>query len=98
MRKLILGIVLITSLLALAPPAQAMPTYGQRFTATHGYIVWAKNDRYFTIRTRCHWTAGGYRWTTNWVLYPGAFKWTTSDAGNWGDRRPRNLGCNYVRI
>jgi len=23
--------------------------------------------------------------------------WTTSDAGAWGDARPRNLDCNYRR-
>jgi hypothetical protein len=99
MRKLLATVVLaLTLTLGFAAPAQAAPQYGYRFTARHGWIVWADNDRFFSIRTRCHWIAGGYRWTTNWVLAPGGFKWTTSDAGSWGDHRPRRLGCSFVRL
>jgi hypothetical protein len=98
MKKLLIGIVLITSLLVLAPPAQATPRYGYRYTAAHGYIVWNRNDYQGPVRARCSWYAQGTRWTTNWFLSSGEYKWTTSDAGNWGNRRPRNLRCNYVRL
>jgi hypothetical protein len=75
----------------------ATPMYGSRFTARHGWIVWADNGLRYPIRTRCHWTAGGYRWSTNWIIYPLGYKWTTSDAGSWGNRRPQGLSCSYVR-
>ena len=98
MRKFLIGIVLITSLFVLVPPAQAVPRYGQRYTAAHGYIVWNRNDYQGAIRARCSWYAGNRRWTTNWVLSSGEFEWTTSDAGNFGNNRPRNLDCNYIRL
>jgi hypothetical protein len=98
MKKLLVTVALaLTMALGSAAPAQAVPEYGRLYTDAHGWIVWANNDRYFPIRTRCHWTAGGYRWTTNWRIAPHGFKWTTSDAGSWGNRIPRNLSCSFVR-
>jgi len=98
MKKLIVGIVTITSLLVLAPSAQAVPHYGYRYTVSHGYIVWNRNDYLGPVRAKCHWYAGGQGWHTNWVLSNGEFVWTTSDAGNWGNARPHNLDCNYIRL
>ena len=98
MKKLIVWAVLLTSLFVLAPPAQATPRYGYRYTASHGYIVWNRNDYRGPVRARCSWYTSGGRWTTNWILSNGEYEWTTSDAGNWGNRRPRNLDCNYVRL
>lgn len=97
MKKLIVWGALIVSLFVLAPPAQAVPRYGYRYTASHGYIVWNRNDYQGPVRARCHWNAGGY-WHTNWLLSNGEFEWTTSDAGNWGNVRPRNLTCTYIRL
>jgi hypothetical protein len=77
--------------------ANAAPQYGYRFTLTHGYIVWVTNDRYFPIQSTCHWWAGGNRWHFSHLIPAGAYRWTTSDAGSWGDNRPRNLSCSYVR-
>jgi hypothetical protein len=99
MRRLMLVLAVAALLLVgLVPSASAAPAFGSRWTARHGWIVWADNDRAYPIRTRCSWFAGGSRWTTNWRLaaYVG-YSWTTSDAGNWGNRRPRNLHCSYRR-
>ena len=99
MKKALIALALgLTLLIGSAAPAQATPRYGQRWTTRNGYIVWNRNDWQGPVRARCSWTAGGYRWTTNWILSNGEYEWTTSDAGNWGDRRPRNLRCNYVRL
>jgi hypothetical protein len=97
MKKVLVGLILALTL-GTAVPAQAVPRYGYRFTASHGYIVWNRNDYQGPVRARCHWNAGGSRWTTNWILSNGEFEWTTSDAGNWGNARPRNLACSYVRL
>jgi hypothetical protein len=97
MRKFLIGIVLITSLLALAPSTQAAPRYGYRWTAAHGYIVEVRGDAR-PSRYRCTWTAGGDRWVFAHYLPAYGYQWTTSDAGNWGNARPRNLDCNYVRL
>ena len=98
MKRLLVSFAIIASLVfGQAGPAVAAPNYGYRFTARHGWIVWADNDRIFPIRTRCHWFAGSY-WHTRWLLMPNDYAWTTSDAGSWGDRRPRGLSCSYVRV
>jgi hypothetical protein len=94
----LLGLLLVAVLFIVRPgTAQAAPEYGYRWTSNHGWIVWADNDRYFPIRTRCHWYANGSRWTTNWYIRPFKTVWTTSDEGNWGNRRPQNLRCSFVR-
>jgi hypothetical protein len=93
----LLGLLLIALLFVVHPGrADASPQYGSRWTASHGWIVWANNDRPFTIHTKCHWYAGGY-WHTSWYIHPYKTLWTTSDAGSWGNRRPQNLRCSYVR-
>lgn len=94
-----MGVILVLSLtFGLAPGvAQASPQYGYRWTARHGWIVWLDNDRYFAIRSTCHWYAGGTRWHFSHLIAPFAYRWTTSDAGSWGNNRPRNLSCSYVR-
>lgn len=96
--KRLLVIFAVTAALVLgqAGTAVAVPRYGSRFTAAHGWIVWANNDRFYPIRTRCHWRAGAY-WHTSWRIRPGGYAWTTSDAGSWGDNRPIGLRCSYVR-
>jgi hypothetical protein len=71
-------------------------TYDSRRTSRHGWIVEAHNYSYYhAIRTSCHWYASGSYWHVSWRLLPRAYKWTTSDAGSWGNRAPRNLSCTY---
>ena len=96
--KKTLAVLVIALTLGVGLPAEATPRYGYRYTASHGYIVWNRNDYQGPVRARCSWYASGSRWTTNWLLSSGEYEWTTSDAGNWGNRRPRNLHCNYVRL
>jgi hypothetical protein len=74
----------------------AGPAFGSRWTYRHGWIVWADNDRPYTIHTRCRWYAGGNYWHTSWWIRPYHKVWTTSDAGSWGNSRPRNLRCSYT--
>lgn len=93
----LLGLLLVAVLFLVRPGgASASPQYGYRWTAAHGWVVWADNDRYYTIRTKCHWYAGGY-WHSSWYIRPFRTVWTTSDAGSWGNRKPQNLRCSYVR-
>lgn len=98
MKKLLLVVGLVAILLfGVIAPAQASPMYGQRWTARNGWIVWADNDRYFPIRTNCHWWTGGTRWHISWRINPGGYRWAYSDAGNYGNRKPYNLSCSYRR-
>jgi len=78
--------------------AHATPTYGKYQTSDHGWIVWGKNDQSSDIRATCHWTASGTRWVWRVLIPAGRIRWTPSDAGNWGDRKPRNLTCSYRTI
>jgi len=90
-----------TLMLASAGPAAARPLYwySTTYTARHGFIVKAGNDSYtHTIRTKCHWYAAGTSWSTNWVLYPGHWGWTTSDNGSYGDFAATGLRCSYTII
>jgi hypothetical protein len=74
-------------------------TYDSRWTTRHGWIVETHNYSYSrAIRMRCHWYAGGSSWHVSWRLYPRTNKWTTSDAGSWGDQKPQNLACTYALL
>jgi hypothetical protein len=96
-RIMLMVLVVVTLLVAVgSAPASAVPRYGSRHTANNGFIVWVRNDAQWS-RVRCTWFAGR-RWTLNWRLSPREYNWTTSDAGNWGDRRPQDLECTYRRI
>lgn len=97
MRKLLLLALVVTMMFTLAPTAQAVVRYDSRFTSRNGWIVIVQNDSRWS-RVRCHWSASGTYWHTNWLMRPFERNWTTSDAGNWGDRRPRNLDCTFVRV
>ena len=93
----LLGLLLVALLVIVRPgQAEASPQYGYKWTSNHGWIVWVDNDRYFPIRTTCHWFANGIWHFTHRVPAFG-YRWTTSDAGSWGNRRPQNLRCSYVR-
>lgn len=95
-RVLLIGALVLALLVAFVPSAQAAPRYGQRWTSRNGWIVYVRGD-WAPSRVRCSWWAGG-RWTTNWYVPAYDYKWTTSDAGNYGNRRPQNLRCTYVRL
>jgi hypothetical protein len=101
-RRLITGLLLATTLFAFAPVrAEAGPLYwyGSSYTYAHGWVVKAGNDSYsHIIRTKCHWYASGSRWSTNWLIYPGRSKWTTSDYGTWGNHAPTGLSCSYTIV
>ena len=89
MKVAVAGTVLASTLgafAASAPSAEARPRFGQRYTGANGYIVWVKGD-YAYSRVRCAWWAGR-NWSINYLLAPGQYKWTTSDAGNWGAHPP----------
>jgi hypothetical protein len=97
MRRIIAAVAIVAALtLTMAPAAQAAPTYGRRFTAAHGYIVWTEGDARWS-RVHCTWYAGNRSWRLSWLLAPHQYKWTTSDAGGWGDYSPRQLDCTYRR-
>lgn len=97
MRKIIAAVGVVAALtLTVAPAAQAAPTFGQRHTLAHGYIVWTEGDARWS-RVHCTWYAGNTSWHLNTLLAPHAYKWTTSDAGGWGDNRPSQLDCTYRR-
>jgi len=97
MRKFLIGIVVLTSLFVLVPSAQAAPRYDYKWTAAHGYIVYVVGDAQ-PSRYRCTWRADGHSWVFAHYLPAFGRQWTTSDAGNYGNARPRNLDCTYVRV
>jgi hypothetical protein len=97
MRRIIAAVAIVAALtLTMTPAAQAAPTFGRRFTAAHGYTVWVRGD-FAWSRVHCTWYAGSRSWSLNTLLAPHAYKWTTSDAGSWGDYSPRQLDCTYRR-
>ncbi len=100
MKRLIAGVALVATL-TVASPASSNPAYwykSQR-TAAHGWVVKAGNDTYnTTIRTRCHWSAGGQNWHLSWLIGPRDWYWTASDAGSYGNYAPVGLACTYVRV
>jgi hypothetical protein len=96
-RFIIIGLVTTAVLMLRAPQASAYPAFGRDWNRRHGWIVWADNDRGYWIRTTCHWYAGRY-WTWRIKLPPHWYKWTTSDSGSWGNHKPVNLRCKYVRL
>ena len=96
MRRIIAAVAIIAALtLTMAPAAQAVPRFGQRWTPAHGYIVWVRGDFAYS-RVHCTWYAGRSR-SLNWLMRPNQYSWTTSDAGSWGDTRPTQLNCTYRR-
>jgi hypothetical protein len=95
--KKLLAVAVVAVMLFIASPASAWPSYESDWNRRHGWIVKVHNDRNYWIRTRCRWWAGS-NWTWSVRLPPHYFKWTTSDAGGWGNRRPQNLHCSFVRI
>jgi hypothetical protein len=97
-KRFLACILTVLALMLVAQPAQAMPTYGSRYTARNGWIVWAKNDRPYYIKSTCRWSASGTAWVSHWRIRPHFTLWTTSDAGNWGDSKPQHLRCTYVRL
>jgi hypothetical protein len=96
MRKAIVAAVMVT-VLGVAGVASAAPTYGSKHTYYNGYIVWVRGDSH-PSHVNCHWTAGNSSWHFSYNLRPYQYRWTTSDAGSYGDFRPQGLSCTYYRI